>query len=48
MELELGNVLIEKVHIDDNLVDSFMKTLSQSKFKSHAKGIALRLASGWI
>lgn len=48
MELELGNVLIDKVHINDNLEDPFMKPLSQNKFESHAKGIGLQLASNWI
>lgn len=40
-ELELRNKLIEKIYIDDNLANPFIKSFFQKKFEGYAKGIRL-------
>ncbi|GJY45195.1 retrotransposon protein, putative, ty1-copia subclass, partial [Tanacetum coccineum] len=46
--IEFGNVKIEKVHIDDNLVDPFTKALAFPKHSEHTKNIGMLPASNLI
>ncbi|GJT38611.1 retrotransposon protein, putative, ty1-copia subclass [Tanacetum coccineum] len=43
--IEFGDVKIEKVHIDDNLVDPFTKALTFPKHSEHTNNIGMLLAS---
>ncbi|GJR90156.1 hypothetical protein Tco_0214167 [Tanacetum coccineum] len=43
--IELGNIVPDKVHTDNNVVDPFTKVLAFNKHSSHAKSICLLLAS---
>ncbi|GJT82878.1 hypothetical protein Tco_1057220 [Tanacetum coccineum] len=43
--IEFGDVVIEKVHTDDNLADPFTKALTFPKHSEHTKNIGMFLAS---
>ncbi|GJT80042.1 retrotransposon protein, putative, ty1-copia subclass [Tanacetum coccineum] len=46
--IALGEIRFLKVHIDDNLVDPFMKALPKGKLTQHARSMGLRLASSFM
>ncbi|GJW34504.1 hypothetical protein Tco_0054536 [Tanacetum coccineum] len=46
--IELGEIILLKVHTNDNLADPFTKALSKGKFTQHAKSMGLRLASSFM
>ncbi|GKF54279.1 hypothetical protein Tco_0161189, partial [Tanacetum coccineum] len=43
--IEYGDVKLEKVHTDDNLVDPFTKALAFPKHSEHTRSIGMLLAS---
>ncbi|GJX44461.1 hypothetical protein Tco_0261137 [Tanacetum coccineum] len=46
--IEFGNVNIEKVHIDDNLVDPFTKAMAFPKHSEHTKNTGMLPASNLV
>ncbi|GKC44525.1 hypothetical protein Tco_1062247 [Tanacetum coccineum] len=43
--IKIGNIVLNKVHTDDNVVNLFTKPMSLTKHNEHALGIGLRRAS---
>nr|GEZ85525.1 hypothetical protein [Tanacetum cinerariifolium] len=46
--IELGDIKLEKVHIDDNLADPFTKALAFPKHSEHTKNIGMLPASSLV
>ncbi|KAK9048049.1 hypothetical protein SSX86_032988 [Deinandra increscens subsp. villosa] len=46
--LERGDVIISKIHTDQNLADPFTKPMPHVKHEKHAEKIGLRFESQWI
>ncbi|GJU26830.1 hypothetical protein Tco_1165451 [Tanacetum coccineum] len=46
--IELGNIVPDKVHTDNNVVDPFTKVFPFNKHSSHTKSICLLLASSRV
>ncbi|GJW40973.1 retrotransposon protein, putative, ty1-copia subclass [Tanacetum coccineum] len=46
--IALGEIRFLEVHTDDNLADSFTKTLPNTKLTQHANSMGLRLASSFM
>ncbi|GJX36431.1 hypothetical protein Tco_0247988 [Tanacetum coccineum] len=43
--IEMGEIIVNKVHTDDNVVDPFTKPMPLTKHTKHVRSIELRLAS---
>ncbi|GJY96395.1 hypothetical protein Tco_0513305 [Tanacetum coccineum] len=43
--IELGDIILDKVYIDDNVADPFTKALPFNKHSTHTKSIGLLLTS---